>query len=138
MARKKEVKSIVPDDLFDDDFFDLSKPKAYEFGTFRIIGIVELLALNQYTNVDLFLYFNHWNKSFFMVMKYKSGKIWLEELNYSEKPIHNLCSLDYYVDKEVCRISEDDEFRGVLKYNNYDKMFIYYNTNNRKQKLRRI
>lgn len=134
MAKKKVI-SIIPDDLFEESQI---RPRAYEFGTFRIIGNVELLALNEYTNVSLYLYFNHWNKSFFMVMKYNSGKIWVDELNYFKNPIHNLCTLDYYIDQEVCRISEEDEFNGVLKYNTWDKMFIYYNTNGRKQKLRRV
>lgn len=134
MAKKKVI-SIIPDDLFEDNQVS---PRAYDFGSFRIVGDVELIAFNKYTKVELFLYFNNWNKAFFMVMKFNSGKIWLEQFNYSNKPIHNLCSLDYYIDQEVCRISEEDEFNGVLKYNTWDKMFIYYNTNGRKQKLRRV
>lgn len=133
--RKEKINSLITDDLFDNCKI---QPKAYEFGTFRIIGDIELIGFNEeYTNVILYLYFNHWNKSFFMVMHYRSLKVWVVEFNYIKNPIHNLCTLDYYINQEVCRISEEDEFNGVLKYNTWDRMFTYYNTNGKKQKLKK-
>ena len=60
MAKKKVI-SIIPDDLFEDCKVS---PRAYDFGSFRIVGDVELIAFNKYTKVELFLYFNNWNNTF--------------------------------------------------------------------------
>lgn len=116
MARKKEVKSIVPDDLFDE-------AKVSLFGNYRIIGDIELVAINIYEKVKMTLYFNHLNKKFFLVKLFQSGKYHIDFFNYKTFNLNDLSELDSIPNQQLSRLTKEDTDSGLLYFNNYDNMF---------------
>jgi hypothetical protein len=132
---KKKIKSLVTDDLFEEKTID---PIVNTFGNYRIIGSLELVAVNNYEKVKLSLYFNHMNSSFFLVKMYLSGKYHVDFFNYNTYGLKNLCTLEYLNNQEICRLEEDNNKNGLLFYSNYDNMFLMVNSNGFNMKMRKV
>lgn len=112
--------------------------KVNNFGTYRIIGVIELIATCCLVKVEYELYFNHFNNKFFMVKQYSSGKYHIDFFMYSE----NELSLDYLYEieklEEVCRINENNIDNGLLFFNRLDNKFLFVNSNGYSIELRKV
>ena len=131
----KKVKSLITDDMFNEKEVN---PIVNVFGSYRIIGDLELIAVNNYERVKLSLYFNYMNKSFFLVKLYLSGKYHLDFFNYNTYGLKDLCTLDYLNNQEICRFEEDNKQNGLLFYSNYDNMFLLVNSNGYNLRMRKV
>ena len=131
---KKKIKSIIPDDLFE----PVNDPKVNLFGNFRIIGDIELIAVCKNNSFSIDLYYNHHNKKFFIVMKYSSGKIWVQTIMFKMIKMNDLDDLDNIQDRVISKTKLEDSDRNVLKYDDLDYLFTYINDNSVVYYLRRI
>lgn len=102
--------------------------KVNNFGTYRIIGEIELLATCFLAKVEYELYFNHFNKKYFIVKQYVSGKYHIDFFN-SENQL-TIDSLEEIEDvEEVCRKAEDNIDNTILFFNALDNKFLFVNNN---------
>lgn len=112
--------------------------KVNNFGPYRIIGVIELIATCCLVKVEYELYFNHFNNKFFMVKQYSSGKYHIDFFMYSQ----NKLSLDYLYEieklEEVCRIDENNIDNGLLFFNGLDNKFLFVNNNGYSIELRKV
>ena len=131
---KKKIKSIIPDDLFE----PVNDPKVNLFGNFRIIGDIELIAVCKNNSFSIDLYYNHHNKKFFIVMKYSSGKFWVQTFMFKMIKMNDLDDLDNIQDRVISKTKLEDSDRNVLKYDHLDYLFTYINDNSVVYYLRRI
>jgi hypothetical protein len=103
--------------------------KVNNFGPYRVIGEIELIATCCLVKVEYELYFNHFNNKFFMVKQYSSGKYHIDFFMYSE----NELSLDYLYEivniEEVCRHDKNNIDSGLLFFNALDNKFLFVNNN---------
>ncbi len=131
---KKKIKSLITDDLFEPD----NDPKVNLFGNFRIIGDIELIAVCKNDSFSIDLYYNHHNKKFFIVMKYSSGKFWVQTFMFKMIKMNDLDDLDNIQDRVISKTKLEDSDRNVLKYDDLDYLFTYINDNSCVYYLRRI
>lgn len=137
MARKKEVKSIVPDDLFDD--IRLLPKVEHTFGTYKIKGDIVLCGSVQYPKVNLSLYWNFAENRFFIVKQYQSQKYYID---YLKETIYSFFDImrdfDSPVYIEVARVSKDNSDDGKLFYDSEEKTYHYLNAQGYNQTLKGI
>jgi hypothetical protein len=131
---KKKIKSLITDDLFESK----NDPKVNTFGNFRIIGEIELIAVNKSDSLSIDLYFNHYSNKFFVVIKYPSGKYWVQIFNYNVLKISEFDDIDEIKNKVISRVNLSDEYKNVLIYDHLDYLFTYINENCLFYELRRI
>jgi hypothetical protein len=132
---KKKIKSLITDDMFEEREVN---PIVNIFGNYRIIGDLELVAVNNYEKVKVSLYFNYMSKSFFLVKLFQSGKYHVDFFNYNTYGLKELCTLDYLNNQEICRFEEDDKTNGLLFYSNYDNMFLLVNSSGFNLRMRKV
>lgn len=110
--------------------------KVNNFGSYRIIGDIELVGTCYLSKVDLTLYFNHFNKKFFMVKQYASSKY---HIDFFMHKIFDLFSLNEINNlEEIARIDEKDIENGLLFFNGLDNKFIFVNSNGYSMELRKV
>lgn len=131
---KKKIKSLITDDLFE----PVNDPKVNLFGNFRIIGEIELIAVGKNDSFSIDLYYNHHNKKFFIVMKYSSGKFWVQTFMFKMIKMNDLDDLDNIQNRVISKTKLEDSDRNVLKYDDLDYLFTYINDNSVVYYLRRI
>jgi hypothetical protein len=117
---KKKIKSLITDDLFE------SNPKVSLFGNYRIIGDIELVAINHYEKVKMTLYFNNSTKKFFLVKLFNSGKYHIDFFNHRSYALENISELDSIINEQLCRCNKEDTDSGLLYFNNYDNIFSVF------------
>ena len=131
---KKKIKSIIPDDLFE----PVNDPKVNLFGNFRIIGDIELIAVCKNNSFSIDLYYNHHNKKFFIVMKYSSGKFWVQTFMFKMIKMKDFDDLNGIENKIISKCKLDVDEKNVLIYDHLDYLFTYINDNSCVYYLRRI
>jgi hypothetical protein len=134
MAKKKVI-SIIPDDLFEDREIN---PIVNVFGSFRVIGDLELLATSTTKKTTMSLYYNNLTNKFLLVFNYTSGNHYVIFFNHSTYQINNLCTLDYLINEEIARMYENKSEIGLLYYNTWDRMFTFVNESGLVKKLRKV
>ncbi len=132
---KKKIKSLITDDMFDKNEINAI---VNVFGSFRVIGDLEVLATSNTNKTALTLYYNHLTKKFLLVFDYTSGNCYVKFFNHSTYQIHNLCTLDYLINEEVCRMYENNSDLGLLYYNTWDRMFTFVDESGSVRKLRKV